>query len=43
MLTSLSDLEGHIARCKERIKDGIMPSIFENRLTHLEQVKEETL
>ncbi|KAJ5711115.1 hypothetical protein N7488_005271 [Penicillium malachiteum] len=30
------DLEGQIARCKERIEDNIMPSFFEDRLKRLE-------
>lgn len=42
-LTSPRDLEGHIVRCQERIEEGIMPYIFENRLKHLEEVKRETL
>ena len=27
-----SDIEGQIARCKERIEDNIMPRFFEKRL-----------
>lgn len=39
ILIVYSDLEGHIVRCKERIEDNIMPSIFEDRLKQLEAKK----
>lgn len=40
MLTfSCSDYEGQIARCHERIADGIMPRIFERKLKEFEGLK----
>lgn len=43
ILTELSDIDGQINRCKERIEDNIMPEIFEKRLADYEAQRDDLL
>jgi len=40
MLTLSSDIDGQIVRCKERIKDNIMPQFFQLRLKDYQKKKD---
>ncbi|KAJ5154015.1 uncharacterized protein N7500_009454 [Penicillium coprophilum] len=38
-----ADVDGQIERCKERIKEGIMPDFFKNRMTTFTAIKQEKM